>query len=1051
MGIDVDGRRFYSPEESNHLREKPARKLAEYLAKNSKNGAAEYLVSDNVKDTKVIFGYEPRMNRLVAFKRIRVVKEDKKETDLAKKRQSEADILKKLKEHPNIVKIYNLMIDPPDLKDISETHVEYVVMEKLDDFGQLTDILAEERLRQSQAGKVTGLHTDEISMFMWDVASGLSYVHSRDLYHGDISPNNLIKTGNLFKIIDFEHCSHSTVKTDRSTVGTDHYRPPEAKSSPTGRGINACSDIFSVGAILYEMLTFKKLFDTNPNYPEELKKSAELPKPLDKIVETACQPEGKKRYSSIMSMNFDVQFGLTDGLQTIEEKIGRGENVLDDLHRMIESMHKRFGGDAAAAEKVTQCLDYLLSNHEDREKSKVALGIRAYLKQFIADLQKGVPEFPDANFDVGKFEKRFYDGNKTPRRLANDINSVLEILDRPERLPRGTLSSYLEKKALEDAISKTYGNARNFMKKFCLEDYNSTEGLKRIGLALVQNGIFDSKDLKIRCKQISRVLDACPSPQPDGRKIISTLEYITRPDTVIPIPTDMLLPARKAYYEERDLAKALQEAEKISIDYMKHATLAEIHAREALELLNTRETKDWEIFYMDVADHLYPAMRHLDKIDADKDKLWFVQAPWLLMKFLFKIPEFQERWKDLYEKVKEKTVEFDTERYSNKKNNRLTDNIIGDEEVFQPLFYHVLNESFEYKNRTLVHNGNKLPVSAGYWTHLGIKAKLGHMAEDPLHHEIYAKTQVKGMEDDIILHLAKSIQLNPDNLRLRRDLIEQYKNSPRADHWQDIVNQCEEFLKRGAATDIRLLVAKKYGERAEDEDNLNKAKSHYQAFIENYPLGFAMQERAARELGELLVTHGRLQEMREYASTAAGSIARKIKPWSSLERIAELERRKFEAVPKVLELLAKSPSIEPTPQSIEDCLEWYECAKKLGNHSTKYKDDVDAFVEARLREFCERACNFNLVPDERASRAVIKSAKLVFEQLSELAECAKEVGERRKTSKVSAISVQEYYNKLGDFRDKALRDCELRFGKDDKLTVQIREAGKFISFPKVKA
>jgi serine/threonine protein kinase len=175
-------------------------------------------------------------------------------------------------QHPNVVTLYEVGYEG-DL--VSFLATEYIDGETL---------LA--RLRRTRP-----LPLDEALTIAADLLRGLAYAHSKGIIHRDIKPANILLTADGHaKIADFGVARplHSSLTATRSLVGTPNYMSPEqVKTTP----VSTRSDLFSAGAVMYEMLTGVKPFaapelsgilynvvnlvpprvtDTNPSVPDAI-------------------------------------------------------------------------------------------------------------------------------------------------------------------------------------------------------------------------------------------------------------------------------------------------------------------------------------------------------------------------------------------------------------------------------------------------------------------------------------------------------------------------------------------------------------------------------------------------------------------------------------------------------------------------------------------------------------------------------------------------------------------------------------------------------------
>lgn len=226
----------------------------------------------------------------------------------------EARLAAQLK-HENIIHIY-------DFGNKSGTF--YIAMEYL--FGK--DL---HQVIKKAAEKRTPLQLEHILFVMQKVCEGLGYAHNlKDLQgnhlniiHRDVSPQNIFITyEGQVKIIDFGIAKAATKATKTQTgiiKGKVAYMSPEQAS---GKTIDYRSDIFSVGIILYELVTGKKMFEGDTfqvlsqvieakyDPPEKLNK--ELPAGLCSIIEKALRVDPESRYQSCDEMASDLENLLYD-------------------------------------------------------------------------------------------------------------------------------------------------------------------------------------------------------------------------------------------------------------------------------------------------------------------------------------------------------------------------------------------------------------------------------------------------------------------------------------------------------------------------------------------------------------------------------------------------------------------------------------------------------------------------------------------------------------------------------------------------------------------
>jgi len=151
------------------------------------------------------------------------------------------------------------------------------------------------------------------------IASGLIFAHEKGIVHQDIKPENVIITSNdIVKIIDFgiaQLNNHNSKDKSKTSMGTIAYMSPEQ----TNRGaVDHRTDIWSLGIVLYEMLSGKLPFDDEfeqaiiyaiiKQKPAELK---HVPKQLNRIVLKCLKKDRKDRYQNMHELLTDLEVFLT--------------------------------------------------------------------------------------------------------------------------------------------------------------------------------------------------------------------------------------------------------------------------------------------------------------------------------------------------------------------------------------------------------------------------------------------------------------------------------------------------------------------------------------------------------------------------------------------------------------------------------------------------------------------------------------------------------------------------------------------------------------------
>ncbi len=202
--------------------------------------------------------------------------------------------------HPNIVKVY----------DVGFTaNLQYIVMEYID------GITLKEYLEHQKF-----LKWKEAIYFINQILKAVQHAHDKGIVHRDIKPQNIMLfTNGSIKVMDFgiaRFARQDGKNMSEKTVGSVHYISPEQAS---GGLTDDKSDIYSIGAMFFEMVTGEKPFDGDtpveialchisslPPIPSEI--MGDIPKGFDEIILKAMEKNPEKRYQSAASMirDFDA-------------------------------------------------------------------------------------------------------------------------------------------------------------------------------------------------------------------------------------------------------------------------------------------------------------------------------------------------------------------------------------------------------------------------------------------------------------------------------------------------------------------------------------------------------------------------------------------------------------------------------------------------------------------------------------------------------------------------------------------------------------------------
>lgn len=224
--------------------------------------------------------------------------------------------------HPNIVEVY----------DVGEDNGQYYIVMEYIEGKHLKELL-------KKRGKLT---VSEVVDIMLQITDGLSVAHDSYIIHRDIKPQNImIQENGVVKITDFGIAmamNAAQLTQTNSVMGSVHYLPPEQAN---GKGSTLQSDIYSMGILMYELLTgklpykgdnaveiaLKHLKETLPSIKEEL---PDIPQSIANIVTKAAAKNPKNRYEDARELHEDLLTCLEDSRKTEEPIELEYPETLDD-------------------------------------------------------------------------------------------------------------------------------------------------------------------------------------------------------------------------------------------------------------------------------------------------------------------------------------------------------------------------------------------------------------------------------------------------------------------------------------------------------------------------------------------------------------------------------------------------------------------------------------------------------------------------------------------------------------------------------------------------
>ena len=206
--------------------------------------------------------------------------------------------------HPNIVEMYDVGEDDGN---------NFIVMEYID--GKTLKSLIKKR------GALT---LPEVVDIMLQLTSAIHCAHESYIIHRDIKPQNvMILDDGRIKITDFGIAIASNaadLTQTNSVMGSVHYLPPEQAN---GEGATIKSDIYSLGILMYELLTGKVPFkgdnaveialkQMKEEIPSVCEYNSDIPQAIENVILTACAKNPKNRYDSVMEMHEDIKTALDE-------------------------------------------------------------------------------------------------------------------------------------------------------------------------------------------------------------------------------------------------------------------------------------------------------------------------------------------------------------------------------------------------------------------------------------------------------------------------------------------------------------------------------------------------------------------------------------------------------------------------------------------------------------------------------------------------------------------------------------------------------------------
>ncbi len=262
-----------------------------------------YEILERIGSGGMAMVYKAKCHRLNRYVAIKILKEDLAHDEEFRRRFREESQAVAMLSHPNIVSIYDVS------RSEDESEPDYIVME-------LIEGITLKQLMLRRGGK---LEWKEALHYIIQIMKGLSHAHSRGIIHRDIKPHNImILQDSSVKVADFgiaRLMSSAQNTMTQEALGSVHYISPE---QARGSRVDARTDIYSAGVVLYEMLTGRLPYEGDspvavaiqhinsiPLSPRELDPS--IPEAMEAITVKAMASSVEKRFPSADAMLEDLE------------------------------------------------------------------------------------------------------------------------------------------------------------------------------------------------------------------------------------------------------------------------------------------------------------------------------------------------------------------------------------------------------------------------------------------------------------------------------------------------------------------------------------------------------------------------------------------------------------------------------------------------------------------------------------------------------------------------------------------------------------------------
>ena len=271
--------------------------------------------------------------------------------------------------HPNIVEVY----------DVGDDNGQYFIVMEYIDGKNLKDLV-------KKRGKLT---VTEVVDIMSQIADGLSVAHDSYIIHRDIKPQNIMILENgLVKITDFgiAMAMNATQLTQTNSVmGSVHYLPPEQAS---GKGSTLKSDIYSMGILMYELLTgtlpyrgenaveiaLKHLKEPLPSIREEIE---DLPQSVENIILKSAAKNPKNRYNDAREMYEDLKTCMDESRLNEEKHEYQNPELDSDGKKFTKQIEKAVKVEDGEFDDDDDVMVKQISNDEVKKENRILIVLAA--------------------------------------------------------------------------------------------------------------------------------------------------------------------------------------------------------------------------------------------------------------------------------------------------------------------------------------------------------------------------------------------------------------------------------------------------------------------------------------------------------------------------------------------------------------------------------------------------------------------------------------------------------------------------------------------------